>query len=458
MNTAANAQDQTTIQAGASTDRPIVLVPLDFERRGLVTHLNPEDVVVCGPGREGIRRWADLNSRTTRPILMAGLGGGLDPALARNTVVVASEVYNPHGPTHTSPLASAITAPEMPRTRVTSSLRTVASAEAKADLHRTSGAGLVDMESVPFAQIAEQHGWNWGVIRVVIDAANETLPTAVDRWVDHAGNTRLMSIARDLFQRPSLLTRLGTIREHAREAIESLGASLKQLQIGETTRSAPKASTSRREILVFGGTFDPPHIAHIEIPFQVAALVDCDEIVFVPASVSPFKQDRPPTPAKHRLEMLRLALAGRPTARVSRCEITREGPSYTVDTLEYLRGKLRDEDGRLPRLRLLMGSDQALSFTRWHEWKRILDLATPVVVLRPPYTRATFARALADAGSDEFLARRWLSWTVDIPQREANSTDIRERLNQGEDPGEEIPEAVARYIKDNGLYDALDAD
>ena len=443
---------QTTVLPGESNDRPIVLVPLDFERRGLAQYLPAEDLVVCGPGREGIRRWADLHSRTTRPVVMAGLGGGLDPALPRNSVVVASEVFNPHGPTLASPLATAINAPELPRARMTSSLRTVASAEAKADLYRTSGAGMVDLESVPFAQIAEQLSWNWGIIRVICDAADETLPTAVDRWVDHAGNTRLRAIARDLFQRPSLIPRLGTIRDRAKGAIDTLGKALSQLEIGKITYKATKASNIRREILVFGGTFDPPHRSHVEIPFLVAKRIGCQEVVFVPASVSPLKQNTPPTPAKHRLEMLRLALVGMPVAKISRCELTREGPSYMVDTLEYLRGKLRDSEGRLPRLRLLMGSDQALQFTMWHEWKRILDLATPVVVLRPPYTRTTFARALADASSDDFLARSWLSWTVDIPPRSDNSTNIREQVRRGEDLGEDIPEAVAQYIMANGLY------
>ena len=148
MKKAADQQARTTVSPGASSDRPIILVPMDVERRGLLPYIAEEDLVVCGPGREGIRRWADLNSRATRPVVMVGLGGGLDPTLARNTVVVASEVYNPHGPTLTAPLATSLLAPALPRARFTSSLRTVASAEAKADLHRTSGAGIVDMESV----------------------------------------------------------------------------------------------------------------------------------------------------------------------------------------------------------------------------------------------------------------------------------------------------------------------
>lgn len=458
MTKAAPRAAQPSIRPGKSTDRPIVIVPLDFERRGLAAHMPAEDLVVCGPGREGIRRWADLHARPNRPIVMAGLGGGLDPSLERNTVVVASEVFNPHGPTIPSPLASAIVSPDLPRARITSSLRTVASAEAKADLYRTSGAGVVDLESVPFAQIAEQLSWRWGIIRVICDAANETLPTAVDRWVDHAGKTRLRAIARDLFQRPSLIPRLGTIRERARIAIDTLGQTISQLEIGTISSKAPKTTSGRREVLIFGGTFDPPHRAHTEMPFEVARRIGCDEVVFVPANINPLKMSAPPTPAKHRLEMLQIALEGTPAAKISRCELKRDGPSYTVDTLDYLRRKLRGKDGRLPRLRLMMGSDQALQFTKWHEWKRILDLATPVVVLRPPFTRASFARTLADAGSDEFLARSWLSWTIDMPQSAANSTDIRAQLQRGEDPGDEIPEGVAQYIKANGLYTSQQPD
>ena len=377
-------QTDTRVSPGESSNRPIVLVALELEARGLNAIIPGADVVVCGPGREGIRRWADANPRPGRPVIMSGLGGGIDHALPKNSVVVARDVYNPHGPTLTSPLAPAITEPNLPRARFTSSLRTVASTAAKADLHRTSGAGVVDMESVPFSSIAHQHKWHWGIVRVISEPADTTLPTAVDNWVDHKGRTRTFAVIRDMIQRPTILSQIRGIRERSQEAIEYLAQALAQIKLEDGRVAEPVPEVLRRQILLFGGTFDPPHRAHVDMPFEVARRIGCTDVVYVPANVNPLKVDTPPTSPKHRLEMLRRALAGKSGAKISRCELERPGPSYMVDTLEILRKELRGKDGTLPRIRLMMGSDQALQFTKWHEWKRILDYATPVVVLRPP--------------------------------------------------------------------------
>jgi len=123
-----------------------------------------------------------------------------------------------------------------------------------------------------------------------------------------------------------------------------------------------------------------------------------------------------------------------------------------VDTLEILRKELRGKDGTLPRIRLMMGSDQALQFTKWHEWKRILDYATPVVVLRPPFTRNSFARALADRDGDDLQARSWLSWTLDLVPDDISSQEIRKRIIAGEDVSDMIPPSVIEYITKHRLY------
>ncbi len=203
-------------------------------------------------------------------------------------------------------------------------------------------------------------------------------------------------------------------------------------------------------VLIFGGTFDPPHRAHTRLPPIAAARLRCDRIIYIPAALNPLKDDRP-TPAAHRLEMLRRAIAAVPGAEIDTCELDREGPSYTVDTLEMLRERF----GPGATLYLLMGSDQALEFTRWHRWRRILELATPAVMVRPPHTGATYRKELAARyGPDE--ARTWLRWTLDLPRMDIHATRLREALASGDGVDELLDPGVLRYVREHRLYECRD--
>src|SRR5262245_29374614 len=178
------------------------------------------------------------------------------------------------------------------------------------------------------------------------------------------------------------------------------------------------AANVPRRILVFGGTFDPPHIAHANLPELAARQLECDEIIYVPAAINPLKQDHPPTAKEHRLAMLLLAIANIPNAKISAIELDRKGPSYTIDTLRALRQQFassgdspRTKPSRSkrpmpssssdppPEFRLLLGCDQALSFHEWKDWQEILKLATPAVMVRPPWTPKSFERELRAAYS-----------------------------------------------------------
>ncbi len=199
--------------------------------------------------------------------------------------------------------------------------------------------------------------------------------------------------------------------------------------------------------LVFGGSFDPPHVAHVELPGRVRQRVGADVVLYVPAARSPHKADRDPTPAKHRLAMLRLALADQPAARILTDELDRAGdgrPSYTVETLERLRERLPDH----VELRLLIGADQARTFETWREPERIVALAEPLVMVRPPDTAESLLASLADGAS----RRAWADRLVDVPRIEASSTEVRRRVRGGEPIDGLVPAAVARYIEDHGLY------
>ena len=202
-----------------------------------------------------------------------------------------------------------------------------------------------------------------------------------------------------------------------------------------------------QRLLIFGGTFDPPHVAHVALPPLVARRLGCPRILYVPAAVNPFKTDHDLTPAAHRLAMLRLALDRVPDAEISSIELDRPGPSYTVDTLEALRGQLEPET----ELYLLIGSDQALVFEKWKRWQRILELATLAVMVRPPLDEARYRRRLEETYSAR-QAHRWLAWTADVPYLDICATELRHHLAEGRDVRGLLQPAVLAYIREHGLY------
>lgn len=180
---------------------------------------------------------------------------------------------------------------------------------------------------------------------------------------------------------------------------------------------------------------------------MVAEELGCDLVLYVPAALNPLKAHAPPTADEHRLAMLERAIAEVPNAVIDTVELDRSGPSYMVDTLEAL----RERYGRDCQLRLLIGADQAIQFYRWRDWQRILELATPVVMLRPPLSREAFAAELAEQFPEEQV-QQWLAWTVPLPMYDISSTEIRQRLRAGVDLTDVLSPAVAEYIQDEGLY------
>jgi len=202
-----------------------------------------------------------------------------------------------------------------------------------------------------------------------------------------------------------------------------------------------------QRLLIFGGAFDPPHVAHVALPPLVARRLGCGRILYVPAAISPFKTETAATPAAHRLAMLRLALDRVPDAEISSIELDRPGPSYTVDTLEALREQLEPD----AELHLLIGSDQALVFEKWKRWGRILELATPAVMVRPPLDEAGYRRRLDETYPAE-QARRWLEWTADVPYMDVCATGLRRCLTGGGDVRGLLQPAVLAYIREHGLY------
>lgn len=202
-------------------------------------------------------------------------------------------------------------------------------------------------------------------------------------------------------------------------------------------------------LILFGGSFDPPHIGHIRLPQLARKKLRADAVLYIPAARSPLKTQAPPTPAHHRLAMLRLALADEPHAAIDTFEIDQAAdapgpPSYTIDTLRSLRQRLGDE----PAMHLLIGADQLLTFDRWKDHRRILELAEPLVMLRPPLTRDRLLEALPPSLDPD----RWEDALIELPPVDVSATDIRRRLREGQPVEGLLDPAVLRYIQDHHLY------
>lgn len=182
---------------------------------------------------------------------------------------------------------------------------------------------------------------------------------------------------------------------------------------------------------VFGGTFDPVHVGHLAIAHAALESVPLDRILFVPAQRSPLKDRGPVASAADRLAMLEAAVRDEPRFSVTRAELERQGPSYTVETLERLAG----ED----QLYLVLGSDAIADFSRWKDPDRIARLATLAIAERPGAPHLP-----KDAAMVPF----------DAPRLDISSRELRARAARGRSLRYLVPDAVWRYIEDHGLYRA----
>src|SRR5262245_29724743 len=129
---------------------------------------------------------------------------------------------------------------------------------------------------------------------------------------------------------------------------------------------------------VFGGTFDPVHLGHLILAEQCREQARLDQVQFVPAAVPPHKRDKELTSFGQRVEMLALAIAGQPAFRIDELEKNRTGPSYTVDTLTQLHAARPGDE-----FFFILGADSVRDLPIWYQPRRILELATLLVVARP---------------------------------------------------------------------------
>ena len=205
--------------------------------------------------------------------------------------------------------------------------------------------------------------------------------------------------------------------------------------------------TRCKTVIVFGGSFDPPHVAHTRLPRLVMERIGADAVAYVPAAQSPLKAAGPRTAVQHRLAMLHLALDDCDHAMIVTDEINRTAagqPSYMVDTLEGLRRQL---GGRV-QLRLLIGSDQLRQFDRWKASPRVIELAEPLVMVRAPATIRSILAALPAGYRDA----DWAPRLIEVKPMRISSSMIRRRMATGHSLDHLVTEPVAAYIRKHRLY------
>ena len=193
-----------------------------------------------------------------------------------------------------------------------------------------------------------------------------------------------------------------------------------------------------RRVGVMGGTFDPIHHGHLVAASEVQSWFDLDEVVFVPTGDPWQKSDREVSPAEHRYLMTVIATAAKPRFTVSRVDIDRGGPTYTLDTLRDLKSAMPDDE-----LYFITGADALMEIFTRHEVDGLFELAHFVGCTRPGYT--------LEGHVTERIPKDRVT-LMEIPALAISSTDCRERHRRGEPVWYLVPDGVVQYIGKHDLY------
>jgi len=209
------------------------------------------------------------------------------------------------------------------------------------------------------------------------------------------------------------------------------------LQQAKATIAIPKPQVQRtsfqhrKQIGIYGGTFNPVHNAHLLAADQVGKTLLLNKVLFMPDMIPPHVDHKEAIDAEDRVNMLQLAIEDNPLFGIEMAEIERGGISYTYDTMKYLKEKHPDTD-----YYFIIGGDMVDYLPKWHEIDKLVKLVNFVGVRRP------------GAQNDSQYPVIW----VDVPGVDFSSTDIRDRIKQGRSIRYMVPDKVAEYIKEHQLY------
>jgi nicotinate-nucleotide adenylyltransferase len=192
---------------------------------------------------------------------------------------------------------------------------------------------------------------------------------------------------------------------------------------------------------ILGNTFDPPHYGHLVLAENACVQLDLDRVLFVPAGQQPLKPNRSITPSHHRVAMVKAAIADNGAFELSRVDVDRAGPHYTIEMLALLRQAYPAAE-----LFFLMGGDSLAEFLNWRDPVGIVQQMRLAVMRRPGYDPDMEVLEQAVPGLHERLV--WL----DVPHLAIASSDLRRRVRQGLPLRYLTPPPVEAYIVEHNLY------
>jgi nicotinate-nucleotide adenylyltransferase len=198
---------------------------------------------------------------------------------------------------------------------------------------------------------------------------------------------------------------------------------------------------------ILGGAFDPPHYGHLALAENGRVQLGLDRVLFVLTGQPPHKPDRPITPVHHRVAMVEAAIAGNPAFALSRVDLDRPGPHYTVEMLALLQ-----QEYPAAELFFLMGGDSLAQFLTWRDPASIVRQARLAVMQRPGYELHLKTLERAVAGIRECLV--WL----DVPYLDISSSDLRRRVREGLPLRYLVPPPVEAYVRAHRLYERLQSE
>jgi len=217
--------------------------------------------------------------------------------------------------------------------------------------------------------------------------------------------------------------------------------------VGDPGSRAYTAGMSRR-VALFGGSFDPIHIGHLIIAQALTERLKLERVLFLPSARPPHKEDRQLASSEDRATMVQLAIAGEALFAYSDFDLTRHGPTYTIDTVTHFRAEL----GADVELHWIIGADSLAELATWRRVADLIDACRIVTAARPgSQPGEPLWTALGPALGDARIAKLRAA-VVDTPRIDISSTDIRRRVAEGRSIRYFVPDPVAEHITEHGLY------
>jgi nicotinate-nucleotide adenylyltransferase len=208
---------------------------------------------------------------------------------------------------------------------------------------------------------------------------------------------------------------------------------------------------------LFGGTFNPIHFGHLRGVEEVREAFGLQDTVFIPAAIPPHKFTEEVIEARHRLEMVKLAIMTNPSFSISSVEVDRIGKSYSIDTLQYFR-----EREEYASLFFILGKDAFMEIETWKECQRLFSLSNFIVMTWPEFGKTPLYPQLPESLASSFRydqeVKAWIHSSghllhfKEITFLDISSTKVRERIERGKSVKYLIPPEVEAYAKEHGLY------